>query len=173
IGTSEVLWLDAATYLVSASLVLVTVRTAHHRHAAGGPAPRYLDELLEGLRFVRQNQLVRTVITMMVVISLFDMPLFAVVLPVYADRVLSSVVALGTIVSAFGGGALAGVLAYGAIGHKLPRRPTLVIAFAACCLSLTPLALGAPLWVIATFMAVEGVISAPINPLAMTLLQEE
>jgi len=173
VGPSQALWLDAAGYVVSATIVLVGVRGLRRQATVSGSSSRYLDELREGLQFVRQNRLVRTMITVMLVISIVDMPLFSVVLPVYADRVLGSVVALGTIVSAFGAGALAGVLAYGAVGHKLPRRPTLVIAFAACCLSLTPLALGAPLWVIATFMAVEGVISAPINPLAMTLLQEE
>ncbi|MBX5446444.1 MFS transporter [Sphaerobacter sp.] len=172
VGPSQALWLDAAGYLLSAGIVLIGVRVPRSQPAGSKSSSRYLDELREGLAFVRQNSLVRTMITVMLVISIVDMPLFSVVLPVYADRVLGSVVALGTIVSVFGAGALAGVLAYGAIGHKLPRRPTLVIAFAACCLSLTPLALEAPLWVIATCVAVEGVISAPINPLAMTLLQE-
>ncbi|MDI3341324.1 MAG: MFS transporter [Sphaerobacter sp.] len=172
LGTSEVLWLDAASYLVSAALVLATVRLPG-RPRTGGEPTRYLDELRDGLRFIRQNQLVRGMIGLMLVVGLFDTPLFGVVLPVYADRVIGSVVALGTLLSAFGGGSLAGMLLYSAVGHRLPRRATLATGFAAAGLPVLALTLAPPVWLIAALAAVSGLISGPLNPLAMTLMQEQ
>jgi MFS family permease len=52
-----------------------------------------------------------------------------VLMPVYADRVLDSVVALGLIGGAFGAGATVGTLIFAWIGHRLPRVATLVVGF--------------------------------------------
>src|SRR5690606_25600585 len=172
VGPANVLWIDAFGYLGSAGLLALAIPSP--KPAAGTEAPSsYREDLLEGLRFVRSNPIVRGLISLLVIISLFDTPLFAVVLPVYADQVLASVGALGTIISAFGGGSLAGMVLYGAISHRLPRRPTMVIAFAALATPLVPMAFHAPLWLIAGSAAAGAFVAAPLNPLAMTLLLEK
>jgi MFS family permease len=73
-----------------------------------------------------------------VVANFLILPLFAVVLPVYAKQTYGSVVNLGLMLGSFGGGALAGTVFYGAVGHLLPRRTTLVSAI---------VLVGLPFWV--------------------------
>ena len=55
--------------------------------------------------------------------------MFGCLSPVYADRVLDSVVALGLMGGALSGGAFAGTLLFAWRGHPLPRVKTLVLAF--------------------------------------------
>ena len=50
-------------------------------------------------------------------------------MPVYADSVLDSVVALGLMAGAMGLTAFAGTLVFAWIGHRAPRLATLVIGF--------------------------------------------
>jgi MFS family permease len=104
--------------------------------------------------------------------NFFDGPLLSVLLPLYANQELGSSVALGLLVGTFGAAAATGALVYGAVHRRLPRRATLVGAFAL---------VGLPFWVLAVLpalpwamaaMAVSGLASGPINPIAATLVQE-
>ncbi len=107
-----------------------------------------------------------------VVANFLVLPLFAVVLPVYAKQTYGSPVNLGLMLGGFGGGALAGTVFYGTVGHLLPRRATLVSAI---------VVMGLPLWVLVatrslvfTMVAlfVAGFALGPPNPLTYSVLQE-
>jgi MFS family permease len=74
-----------------------------------------------------------------VVANFLILPLFAVVLPVYAKQTYGSAVNLGLMLGGFGGGALVGTVSYGTVGHLLPRRATLVSAI---------VVVGPPFWVL-------------------------
>jgi predicted MFS family arabinose efflux permease len=100
------------------------------------------------------------------------LPLFAVVLPFYADETYGSAVTLGLMLGGFGGGALAGTTFYGTVGHLLPRRATLVSAI---------VLMGLPFWVLVATpslgvtmgaLFVSGFALGPPNPLMYSVLQE-
>ena len=201
IGASSVLLLDAGTFLISAALVLVWVavpsgvsagakdeakgeRDHHvsHRHGRqlfGHPAllrdpvRRYLSELTDGLRLVRTNALLLSVVLIATVANFLEKPLMSVVAPVYADTFYGSAASLGAMLGAFGAGALAGTLLFGAVGHRLPRRLTFL-----SCLVIAPLLLFGtlaatpPLPVVLAAVAISGLIFGPTNSLFATVIQE-
>ncbi len=134
------MFVDTASFVVSALLVarLVKVRsTTEDEGEPGTPATAgesvagsgYWQDLRAGFRFVAADPLMRAMVLLVVVTNFFDAAGSSVLVPVYADRELSGAVALGLLVGAMGGGAFLGSLLFGAVGHRLPRRPTLIIAF--------------------------------------------
>jgi MFS family permease len=127
VGTANVLFLDAATFAVSALLVGSLVPTAA-RVAVEVHEP-YFRALRGGASFLWNDALTRAIVLMVVVTNMLDAAMGSVLMPVYADRVLDSVVALGLISGAFGLGATAGAVVFGWLGHRLPRVTTLVVGF--------------------------------------------
>jgi len=174
---SNVLWIDAATFIVSAVLVAALVPSAARRRsgttAAGAlRAGRYLAELAEGLAFIRRDRLIYWMFGIGVISNFFVVPLFAVVLPVYAEQTYGSPVDLGLMLGGFGGGALAGTVSYGAVGYLLPRRATLVSAI---------VLMGLPFWVLVATpslgvtigaLFVSGLTLGAPNPLTYSVLQQ-
>jgi predicted MFS family arabinose efflux permease len=69
----------------------------------------------------------------------------------------------------FGGAALVGALAYGAFGHRLPRRLTFVCAFAVVPIVYLTMATLPSLPVALVALAVSGLAAGPINPLINTV----
>ena len=82
-----------------------------------------------GYRFLWHTPLVRAIVIMVLVTNTLDAGMGGVLMPVYADRVLNSVVALGLMAGAMGLTAFAGTLVFTWVGHRAPRLATLVIGF--------------------------------------------
>jgi len=82
-----VLWLDAATFAVSAAAVAVAV-PSHVRtedRSGGG----YIAELVEGLRFVRRDRIIFSIVIAAVVLNFLVEPVFVVVIrPTHKVRAL-------------------------------------------------------------------------------------
>ena len=162
LGASAVLWLDAATFALSALLIALAVPAAPGHEQAG---TGYLAEVAMGLRFLRRERALRATGTIAALLNTLGGAVFDVVLPVYAARTGGGAVA-------FGGGALAGAAGYGLLGPRLPRRATLVALLSLCGLAhmallpLPPLALGVGA------LALAGVALGPLNPLTITAFQE-
>lgn len=168
-GTSTVLWLEATSFAVSALLVALAVPAPAAKTV---PVGSYFDDVREGWRFLWADRLLRAIALTSTVINFLLAPLFAVVLPVYADRVFGSARDLGLMLAGFGLGALVGSTVYGAVGHRLPRRRAIIGSL---------VLLGLPMWVLATLpglavavtaLGVAGLVGGGVNPLAMTVIQE-
>jgi len=168
--------LDAATFVVSAALVSVLIPSdapwAGRAAAEPRRAGRYLAELAEGITFIRRDRLVLWMFGIGVIANFLVLPLFAVVLPFYADKTYGSAVNLGVMLGGFGGGALTGTVFYGIFGHLLPRRATLLSAI---------VLIGLPFWVLVATpslgvtmgaLFVAGFALDPPNPLTCSVLQE-
>ena len=175
IGAANVLFFQAATFVVSATLIALFV-PATAALAARAPATErrsYLSELLEGLTFVRRNRLILSMILVATVGNFLDVPLVSVVIPVYAKTVFESPSALGAILAALGGGALVGTVLFGVLGPRLPRRVTFLTAWIlAPLLVYGALVISPPLAVLVVAAAIAGVLAGPINPLLVTVIQE-
>jgi MFS family permease len=203
IGAANVLFVDAATFSISAAVVAVGVSAvatgsarvepegkrgylsdlAHGvpdaarsdaKTEAGEDKRGYFSELVEGLRFVRSNRLLLSMILIATVGNFIDIPLISVVLPVYAKTFFGSPESLGVLLGSFGAGALGGTLLFGAVGRNWPRR----LSFLACYVTGPLIIFGAlvttpPLGVLAAAAAAGGLMFGPINPLYTTVIQEK
>lgn len=171
VGASNVLWVDAVTFGVSAVLIGALVPA---RWATPTPAAQegYLVQLRTGLRYLRGDRLVCTLMVVALVANFLDGPKSAVLLPIYANQVLSSPVALGLMVGAFGAASLLGAIVYGAVGYRWSRRGVLICGVLTFCVPFWVLAAVPPLPAMVAAMALGGLASGPVNPVLWTTMQE-
>ena len=167
-GAGTALWVDAATFAVSALIVAVLVPDVQGVREGDEP---YLRQLASGLRFIRDHRLIRTLVISVAITNALDAPL-SIAFPVFAREVYGSATALGLMVAGGGAGALIGTAIYGAIGHRLPRRAVYIGCFIAVGLPLWLLVLEPLLWVAVLQSLLTGVAAAPINPVLATVSQE-
>ena len=171
IGASNVLWIDSVTFALSAALVLLGVpivkdlaQSTKHR--------RYIDDLLEGLTFLRQERLLLAMALSLAVSNFLVGPLFSVILPVYANDVFHSARDLGFMLSAFGAGQIGGILVYGAVGHRLPRRVTWIAGFFGVALPFWALVWRPGLLVMLGAMGIAALTDGPLTPMSVTIRHE-
>lgn len=171
-GSANVLLVDAATFAVSALLMRLFVPAAIRVTGEASPE-RYLAQLREGYRFLWRTPIVRATVLMVLITNMLDAAMGGVIMPVYADRILDSVVALGLMSGALGATAFAGTLVFAWIGHRLPRVSTLVAGFTlggptrffllAALPGVGPVIVG---------FAIAGIGIGPVNPIFGTVLYE-
>lgn len=167
LGSTTALWLDAASFLVSAAVVATAIPVVHREIPAEAPT-RYLAELAEGLRFIWRDRLFRALVATSLATNLLDAP-FAVAMPVFAREAFGSATDLGLMYGVFGGCALLGALAYSAVGHRLPRRATYLTAYAFVPVMYVTLATTPSLVVTLIALGVAGFAAGPINPVINTV----
>jgi MFS family permease len=177
-GTSNLLWLDALSFVLSALLVGVSIpniavpaRTAPA--AQGKAAQRYLGDLAEGLRFILRTPFLLAITVTVTITNLLDQANFAVVYPVYVRQYFGNPIVLGVLVAAVGGSAFASTLIFGAIGHRLPRRLTFAVCFVLASLRFGIMALIPPLYVLILANILTGLAVGPLNPIMSTVEQEQ
>lgn len=169
IGTSNVLWINAASFLISAALIAAAVPTKETVKTERGS---YVGDLLEGLRFVRNDRLILWLLVVFSTGGLIAEPLYTVVFPVYAREVYGSALDLGLMMSALAGGSIVGGVLYGLIGYRLPRRLTFVLGFSVRAASFWVLIAMPSLWVVVLAVVVNAIMLEPSNPMMMTIFQE-
>lgn len=171
VGPPNLLWLDAASFGCSALLVAGGVPGALI-HRSRPHAASYRHDLLDGLRYVLGDPLIRSIAVTVAVANFLDSPVAAVALPLYARHVFGTPLALGVLVGANAAGHLSGSLLYTAAGWRLPRRPTYLLAWLGAAAGFLALALAPNLAAAAAAEGSIGLLAAPINPIIVTALQE-
>ena len=171
LGPAAVLWIDAGTFAVSALLVALLVPPPPPKPAPDTPTT-YLGDLRGGLRFIRRDPLVLTIVATVMITNMLDTAFSAVVMPVYARQVFGSALDLGLTIAAFGAGAVLGSLAYGAVGRKLPRRPVFIAMFVIVGLRYWVLAGRPPFPVFLAVNALTGLAAGPLNPILSAVQYE-
>jgi MFS family permease len=115
IGAGENFLIQAACY---ATVVLFVVPARIPTRARIGKAAPMLTDLVEGLKYVRHDKTVLTLILMAMVPMVFVMPASQTLLPVFSKDVLGREAdGLGIMFSAMGVGALIGTLALASLGN--------------------------------------------------------
>ncbi|WP_086825535.1 MFS transporter [Streptomyces sp. NRRL B-24572] len=177
LGADTVLYVDAATFAVSALLVLLGLRGIPSAEPARGAPPLslavYRADLREGYAFILRTRLLLGVNVMVMFTNGLAQSWSSVLLPVHAREELGGSAALGLLVAVFGGCALTGALLYAAFGHRLPRLPVLAVGFLLC---------GAPVYVTAALtdttpplllvMALGGLGAGVLNPILGAVFYE-
>ena len=170
LGATTALWLNAASFLVSAAIVAVGVPRAR-RAVDAEPPGRFLTELAEGMRFIWNHRLIRAIVLTVLLTNFLDAP-FPVVMPVLAREAYGSATDLGLMYGILGGAGLVGALAYSALGHRLPRRITFVGCFSVLPVMYLALATLPPFPAALAALALVGFAAGPLNPLLFTVSAE-
>lgn len=149
IGTSNLLWIDAATFAFSALAVGLAVpaslappmaaldeppapQTAEEREpesSVAEPARGYFARLAGGFVFLWRDPWLRGATLVVLITNMLDAGQSGVLAPAFVKQVYGNAVILGALIAAFGGAAFVGTIAFGAVGHRLPRGPTLGLSF--------------------------------------------
>ena len=172
LGASNVLWLDAGSFLISAAVYLLGVAPFIPRRREDAGRASYVAETIDGLRFLRGDRLRLWMVGTVAVSSLISEPFYTVVMPVYARSVYGTAVDFGLMFSALAVGSLIGLSLYGLVGERVPRRMLVITAFLVRALSFWVLLLRPPLPVVLASIVVNASAFEPANPLAMVIIQE-
>jgi MFS family permease len=163
-GTENVLWLDAASFFISAGIIWVVIsgqKPVKKESKPGG----YLDELRDGLHFIAMDKLILSIVVMVMLTNFLDAIFGGVLQPVYVKEVYGSALGLGLLLAANGGGAVVGGLIFAAIGHRLPRHATFVGAFVFTGLRFLFYLAHPPLAVLVITTAIFSLGAGPLNPI--------
>lgn len=170
VGATSVLWIDAASFLVSAGLVVLEV-PRRSRAAVPGVRSGYVAELREGFAFLHADRTLFALVAVLTLTNLLD-SVSMVALPVYAQQVYGSAVSLGLMMAVVGAGSVIGALAFSAFGDRVSRRRVFTWGFAGVTLWYPVAAVFPSLGVLLTAQSVAGVSSGPLNPVIDTVFFE-
>ncbi|HEX2051300.1 MAG TPA: MFS transporter [Actinomycetota bacterium] len=169
LGAPNVLWLDAASFALSATAVAWAV-------PAGRARPRrdttYRDDVREGLRFVRRDDVLTTFLVVPTLGNLLYSPFTPVVLPVYAHRVFDDPAAAGVMIAAYGIGGIAGAALHAGASARWERIASYRVAWVLDTLLLGALLFVPPLPVAVALLFLVGVGVGFIGPIEQTVRQE-
>jgi MFS family permease len=131
IGPAQALFIDAATFAVSAVLIAFFMRTtkADATSEAKPGLGSYFRELREGMVFVRRQGIIFATIFLCMVTNGLDQGWNSVLLPLHTREELGGSAVLGLLVGAMSLGAVLGTVLYGTLGHRFPRFGVLAAAF--------------------------------------------
>lgn len=175
IGPANLLWVNAATFAVSAVIIAIAIPTISRDTPLGrlGGIRGYVREVKEGFRFLFGNRLLFSMIASFSMGRMIAEPLYAIILPVYATDVLGSAAELGFILAGLGAGSIAGNLLFVTLASRLSRSTLLLGGFTIRALAFAVLLTMPSWWVIATAIFVGAVTFEPINPMSMSIMQEQ
>ena len=119
LGAANVLWIDAASSLISfVALVLLIPANIHENVRAASQG--YLRDLKAGLQFLWRDQVLRWISLMLSVSNAFGAPVFSLVMAVYIKDRFDDPRYLGLLLSASGVGLLIGNAFYGWLRGRYP-----------------------------------------------------
>ena len=170
IGAPNLLFLDAATFCLSALIVARFVPAPPKVARERSP---FIADLRAGLAYVRDDRLVRNVVLLCMATNMLDAGMGGVLFPVHVKEVIQDPRVLGLPLGVSAGASVAGAVAFGAWGSRLPRRRTFVVAYVLCGIPrFAVLALHAPLAVIVAVFGLSGLAAGCLNPIMDTSLYE-
>ena len=166
VGTENVLWLDAASFFISAAIIAVTIKVHQSvQHEEKRPNGNYFDELRDGLRFIYNDKLMLAIVVMVMATNFLDAVFSGVVQPVFVKQVYGRALDLGLLIGANGAGAVIGALIFSVIGPRLPRHAVFVVGFVLTSLKFFLYATYPPLWVALVFVVIFSMGAGPLNPI--------
>jgi MFS family permease len=146
-------FLNGVSYVAVVAAYLAMRMPPTRPHAKHKPI---WNETVEALRYVRSHRILRAVISLVTVVSLFGWP-YSVLLPVFARDVLHvGASGYGYLMAANGGGALVGALALASLGDTPHRRNLFYGGLFGFCIMLGVFALSHVYWLSAAALAGSG-----------------
>jgi MFS family permease len=165
IGTANVLWLDAASFFISAGIIWLLIPRIKVHSEEKPKSGKYFEELKDGLRFIRADKLILSIVIMVMLLNFLDAIFGGVLQPVYVNEVYGSAFNLGLLIAANGAGAVIGGLIFAAIGHRVPRHATFVGAFVLTSFRFWLYAMYPPISVLVLVTLICSIGAGPLNPI--------
>jgi MFS family permease len=169
VGATNVLWIDAASFVISAGIVAFGVPAVARRRRDG--RTRYLEEIRDGFAFLRGDRTLATLVGVVTITNMLDAVSF-VTLPVLASTVYGSALSLGLMTGIMGAGSVIGALLFSAVGERLSRRAVFCGGFLGVTIWYPAAAAFPPLGVLLAVLAVAGLAAGPLNPVIQTVFFE-
>lgn len=171
LGASQVLWLDSATFAISALLVLAFVpgTKARPTEKSEDEPQHWLQGVLDGLKFIWQDHLFRYLIIVALFINMLESAKYSVIMPFYTQTFFGQALDLGLLFAVSGGGSVAGALLYGAFSARLPQRIFILLGLMIMALEYLALAVEPPFWVLLVVFGLTGMAAGPINPIVVAI----
>lgn len=171
LGATNVLWLDAASYAVSALLFVALIPSAlgrvSHLESAG-----YFRDLRAGFGAIASDPLIRTIVLAVLVTNFLESPMFTVITPVYSRNGHGGSAGLGLFFGALSLGGVLGALAFGRLASRLPRGAVYIGGFMGWGTVMAILAFVPGVVVPVLLFGVGGFCAGPLNVIIATSLQE-
>ena len=164
IGTANVLWINAASFFISAAIIGLSIATPK-RVETETVSGKYLEDLKSGLRFMINDRLIFAIVTMIMLTNFLDAIFGGVLQPVYVKEIYGNAVNLGLLIAANGAGAVIGGLIFAAIGPRLPRHTVFVGAFVLTGLRFIFYIFQPPIAILLTATFVSSIGAGPLNPI--------
>ena len=170
LGGINTMWVTASAF--GLSIVAIAVLRLE---GAGKPDRTALPEgvwagIVEGLRFVWNNKVLRTLAFVDLAATGLYMPMESVLFPKYfTDR--NEPAQLGWVLMALSVGGLVGALGYAVLSKYMSRRATMLTAVLTLGVAMTVIAFLPPLPVILVLCAVVGLVYGPIAPIYNYVMQ--
>jgi MFS family permease len=170
VGPSNVLWVNAATFGVSALMILLAIprEPGIERHQD----EKYFSQLKEGIQFLLNARMLRAIVFTVTATNFLD-GISIVLYPVYAKEIYSSPVALGMLLGAAGGGSVLGALLYARWARRLSRRTVFATCFVGVVAQFPIYALFPPIGIAIGASAFSGLAAGPLNPIIETIELEQ
>ncbi len=170
LGGVNTMWVTAGAFVLSI-LAIATLRL----EGAGSPDRAALPEgvwagVVEGLRFVWHNKVLRTLAIVDLAVTGLYMPMESVLFPKYfTDR--NEPAQLGWVLMALSVGGLVGALSYAVMSKYSRRRTVMLTAVLTLGVAMTIIAFLPPLPLILVLCAVVGFVYGPIAPIYNYVMQ--
>jgi MFS family permease len=171
VGASNVLWFDAVTFALSVAIIAALIPAVFPVEEPGDRSS-YLDEVRDGWRLVVRDPLILRIMLVATAINFVTAPLFSVLLPAWVNGTVGEARVLGFLLAGFGAGSLVGIALYSWLGERLPRFPLCVIGIGVFALACAALAASLPWAALVGVLFVTGLVSAPVNPIVFTVIQD-
>jgi MFS family permease len=171
IGAANVLWIDAASFFIAAALVLTLIPA----RLLQPPAPstnNYLDDLLQGLRFLKNHNLLLALAVTLMLTNLIFNPFFVILLPIFVNSYGGAASDVGLLWAVYGAGELTGALLYGSYGQRFRRRSLWLVSYAVSSLMIWVVLATTQLWALLVIFLIGGLLIGPTNPLLVTVRLE-
>ncbi|BBX68945.1 MFS transporter [Mycolicibacterium psychrotolerans] len=170
LGGIDTMWVTAAAFVLSIAAI-----AALRLEGAGPPDPAAMSDgvwagIVEGLRFVWHNKVLRTLAFVDLAATGLYMPMESVLFPKYfTDR--NEPAQLGWVLMALSVGGLIGALGYAVMSKYTRRRTVMLTAVLTLGVAMTVIAFLPPLPVILVLCAVVGFVYGPIAPIYNYVMQ--
>lgn len=170
LGGIDTMWVTAAAFVLSIGAIAVL-----RLEGAGRPDPSAMSDgvwagIVEGLRFVWHNKVLRTLAFVDLAATGLYMPMESVLFPKYfTDR--DEPAQLGWVLMALSVGGLVGALGYAVMSKYMRRRTVMLTAVLTLGVAMTVIAFLPPLPVILVLCAVVGFVYGPIAPIYNYVMQ--
>jgi MFS family permease len=173
VGPANALLVDAASFGVAALLIGVTAPRTVHRGEGDDDELGYVARLRSGWQFLRRDKVLIGITMMLAVTNLLDLAYTVVLVPVWAKDGGFGAETVGLLFGVFSAASVGGAVIAAAVGHRLPRFLTYLVAFLITgAPRFVVLAFDVPLWGVLAVAVSAGFASGFLNPILGAVLFE-